>query len=415
MNKMIPFFRIFTAFISAVSLLVFPLFAAVSFRELDLPDDFKTESSSCTLDYVAESKEPGFLKFHLSAPHAFYDVEGLVTLKKTLREIEVIEEGAKGAGANYAGGIGDSVKAMGVGLYRLVRHPINSVRGIGKATGKTAQRVGDAFGKREEGEKTGWGEAVMGGTKREIAKKLGLDVYSRNPEVQALLDRSAKARLAGAGTFFVGTFFIPGGPIVSAAITATGVNEAADRLVNDQSREELFHVNKNALVQLGFLLEESLKLLNSSFYTPREVTYIRFYLEALWKVRGNREVLERASSAKSDWQARKILYEAQIAALAVSENLKPLRVQCLDEGLVFETAARSIFITPYDYLEDSPLGERVLDRGRELKRGSVKNSFEIWNGGKVAGKFSSKAASAGIKVREWLLFREVGSDSVGNS
>jgi len=382
-----------------------PLPSKISLRELDFPESLKTESPSYTLDSVSPSEEPGFLKFAVSAPHARYEVEGIVPFRKVLREIEVIEAVTQGPVSNYGGGVADSVKGMGIGLYKLVRHPVESVKDLGRAAKKAGQRAGGAFGEKEAGEHASWSEKVMGKEEREIAKKLGVDVYSTNPHVRDLLRSTAKARLAGKGTMFVATFFVPGGLAVSAAVTATGVNESADRLANDQSREDLFGLNQQALAALGFSPDEALELLNNQFYTPREMTYLRFYLEKLWPVPGYREVMREARGADSGRAARKILYEAQIAAETVSENLKPDRLRCFKEGLAFETPRRVIFITPYDDLALSPLGTQVMTRVLSLKKDGDGSVIEIWNGGKIRREFASEAFSKGVKTREWLFFK----------
>ena len=80
---------------------------------------------------------------------------------------------------------------------------MDSAAGIGRGIGKLGGKIGGAFRKKEEGEK---GDGFFGSTKRQIAKQLGVDVYSRNPTLQDKLDSMAKARMGGRGIVAVATF-----------------------------------------------------------------------------------------------------------------------------------------------------------------------------------------------------------------
>jgi hypothetical protein len=213
----------------------------------------------------------------------------------------------------------------------------------------------------------------------------------------------ARARLGGKGAAVVGKLLMPVSGLTSVALTAGGIHSAADQLVNDNSRGDLYELNLEALLNLGFSPEEAKGLLNLSHYSPREATYLRFYLEKLKGVEGYQEILKKALEAKTLWEARKILYEAQIAADTMIETTPYRKIRCLKEGLAVEDPNRVIFITPYDYLDPSPLGDRVLEQALTLKKEESKGSVEIWNGGKVTLSFSSRAFLKGVKTRSWLL------------
>ncbi len=354
---------------------------------------------------IEKSLEPGFLKFHVTAPHGDYHVEGLVPFKKLLHEIEVIETIKNShEGNSVVGGAVDSVTGTGKGLFNWVVHPVNSVKGVGGATGRLGRSVGRTFRPNEEGEKAPFGERILGHWERQAANDLGVDVYTSNPYLKKILAEKARGRVSGKGMIMIGKVFIPGGIFVSAALAAGDINITADRIVNDESRAELFRMNQEALKQLGFSEEEAKQLLNNPFYTPRETTYLRFYLETLQSVRGYRAILKEASRAQTLWQARKILYTSQIAADSYKVRDPFLRLEYSPEGLAIEDRNRAILMTPYDYLDESLLGDRVVERALEVKKKWLKPSFEIWNGGQVTTGFSASASNRGAKTRNWLLF-----------
>lgn len=354
---------------------------------------------------VTQAEEPGFLKFHINSQHSIYEVEGLVPLQKLLHEIEVIERIRRSEdGSGFVDGAVDSVKATGNGLVRLAVHPVQSVKGVGKAIGKLGGKVAGIFDDKEKGEKTTFSEKVLGRAERQLADKFGVDVYTTNPYLKELLSRMAKARLAGKGTVTAINFMIPTTGLIQATATVSGINAAADQTIRDNGRADLFQMNQDSLMALGFTLEETNRLLNLLFYSPREATYLRFYLESVKDIDGFREIFKTASEAKSLWEARKILYESQMLADAVKKNHSFKKIRCLPEGLAAEEDSRMIFFTPYDYLDLSEPGGKVLERIHELTRARTFKNIEIWNGGKVTGRFIAACLAKGIRVTSWHLF-----------
>jgi hypothetical protein len=262
-------------------------------------------------------------------------------------------------------------------------------------------KIGGAFRKKEEGEK---GDNFFSSTKRQIAKKLGVDVYSRNPDLQAKLDSMAKANMGGRGIVTVATFFVPVGLIASAVMTVSNINAAADQLVDDNSRADLFKLNRKALLDLGFPQEKATRLLNHPYYTPREVTYLRFYLEKLKRVQGFEALLDQAIQAVSEIPADKILYEIQITADSLGDAPRAMKLVVIPEGLILTNEDKVALITAYDFLNSSALGDRLTEKVTDFRKSSGKKSAEIWNGGAVASGFGGLVLLKGIKVQRMCLF-----------
>lgn len=395
------------------SVLIFTTFAfaaqTLSLKSIGFPPDFQVQSDYYTVDPKVEfASDPGFLIFKVKASFAEFTVEGLLPFKKLLHEIQVIEMIKRDqAGTGFVDGAVDSVKTTGKGAVNLVVHPINSVKGMGSATAELGRSIGSLFRKKQEGEKTSLGETIMGSAKRDVANKLGVDVYSDNPYLQELIDKMAKTRMTGQGAVFVAKLLIPLALVVSVALTVSGLNGSADLLVNDKSKSDLFYENRKALEALGFSEKDTFALLNIPFYTPREATYMRFYLQALQNVIGYREILKTAVKAKSQIEARKILYEAQMAADWVNMNpgKKFARLKITEVGLALDDPDQILFYTPYDYLDASPLGDLVVNRIQELKKVWNKSGAEIRNAGKVTGGYTTAIFLKGIRAREWVMFK----------
>ncbi len=384
-------------------------FGAVTLQDLRLPKDFYPAQSPYAkiLSVQENGKFPGFLTFSVSSPHGNYLVRGLVNLHQSLHEIDVIEQlnASESAGGGVADGAVDSIKDTGTGLKNLAVHPVDSVTGIGKGIGKLGGKIGGAFRKKEEGEK---GDSFFSSTKRQLAKKLGVDVYSRNPDLQAKLDSMAKARMGGRGIVTVATFFVPVGLIASAVMTVSNINSAADQLVNDSDRVDLFKLNKKALLDLGFSPEKVTRFLNHPYYTPREITYFRFYLEKLKRVQGFEVLLDQANQAVSDIPADKILHEVQIAADSIGDAPRAMKIVVIPEGLILANEDKVALITAYDFLDNSVLGSRVTEKAISFRQTLAKRSAEIWNGGAVTSGFGGAILMKGIKVQRMCLFESTG-------
>jgi len=380
-------------------------FGAVTMTDLRLPKDFyPAQSPYAKIVSVQENRQfPGFLTFSVTSPHGSYIVHGLTNLRKCLHEIDVLEQlnASEDTGSGVADGAVDSIKDTGTGLKNMVVHPVDSVTGIGKGIGKLGGKIGGMFEKKEEGEK---GDNFFSATKRELAKKLGVDVYSRDPYLQAKLDSMAKARMGGRGIVTVATFFVPVGLIASAVMTVSSINSAADQLVNDNSRVDLYKMNEKALLEMGFSREKVSRFLNHPYYTPREITYMRFYLEKLRRVQGFEAILDQAIQAVSDIPADKILHEAQIAADSVGSVPRAMKLALIPEGLVLANEDKVALITAYDFLDHSVLGSRVTEKAISFRQSFGKRSAEIWNGGAVTSGFGGSVLLKGIKVQRMCLF-----------
>lgn len=380
-------------------------FGAITMQDLRLPKDFYPgKSPYAKIMSVQENRQfPGFLTFSVTSPHGNYTVHGLTNLRKCLHEIDVIEQlsASENTGSGMADGAVDSLKDTGTGLKNIVVHPVDSAAGIGKGIGKLGGKIGGIFRKKEEGEK---GDGFLSSTKREIAKQLGVDVYSRNAELQAKLDSMAKSRMGGRGIVAVATFFVPVGFVVSAVMTVSNINSAADELVNDNDRADLFKMNKKALLGMGFPEEKVIRLLNHPYYTSREITYFRFYLETLKRVQGSEVLLDQALLAVSEIPADKILHEVQIAADSVGDAPRAMKLFVIPEGLILANEDKVALITAYDYLDNSALGSRVTEKAISFRQSLSKRSAEIWNGGAVTPGFGGAVFMKGIKVQRMCLF-----------
>ena len=237
---------------------------------------------------------------------------------------------------------------------------------------------------------------------------MGVDAYSRNPYLQEKLDEMARAQLKGEGATMIGRMLIPVGRLVSMTLTAGSLNKAADELVDDLNREELFQMNLGVLVGAGYSEETVRAFLNHPYWTPREATYLRYYFEKLKGVSGTAALLETASNMEEGIRAYQFLHEIQIAAEKFKGNPQNAEIRSFPEGMALKQGAKLFWITAYDYLDAGDLGKKVINKAENVKNEWGCNSLEILNGGKVTLGFSAAAFMRRVASKGMVLFEEGG-------
>jgi hypothetical protein len=394
---------------TAVWFSTFLLFGAAafsSFKDLGLPErHFPSASPYYTVTGISEDPQaPGFLQFHLTTPHGPYEVEGLVHLKKTAREIEVLET----LDRSELTGMAEVIQDTGEGLKKLIERPEESAADLKAAGKKIGHMIEVALSGENPGEQTSVSELVLGSTKRDLAQEMGVDVYSRNPHLQKRLDELVRARMSGKGAATIARMMLPLGRMVSLTLTAGALNKTADRLAADVNREELFQMNLAALVRAGHSEEDVRALLNHPYWTPREATYFRHYFEKLNGVPGAPELLKRAGRMDGGIRAYQFLHEVQMAAEQFDGNPEHAQIRSFPEGMALKQGGKLFWMTAYDYLDAGDFGKPVILKAENVKSDWGCHLLEILNGGKITLGFSAASFLRGIPAKGMVLFEEGG-------
>ncbi len=398
-------------FFALLVLLLGPRLAlGIEFQDLGLLVNL--QNAYYKVSSVKESREPGFVEFEVRTGHANYRAEGVLELGKLLRETEFIEKVRRHEeSSGFFDGAASSVQATADGFVNLVTSPIESGKGIGRAAGKLGQTIGGAFRPKEEGEKVTFNEKFLGGSERELAKQFGVDVYTRNAYVRQILTNMARSRMGGKGALFFAKLLVPVALAASIVLTASGVNSSADRIVNDYDKGDLYRMNRKALLDLKCEAWAVNLFMSSPFYTPREMTYIRVYLETLKNAKGFETILPKAAESRSAWEARKILYASQLAADQVmSHGARLVSIKPWQGGLLAESEDSMTMILPYDYLQNNAHGKNLIDSGLYEFRKTGKKKLQIWNAGQIQNDFLANARRSGIDVRWRLLWAVKGEN-----
>ena len=237
--------------------------------------------------------------------------------------------------------------------------------------------------------------------KRKLAARLGVDVYSRNETLQAELDRVATAIAGGGIAFSIGT--LPIGGAVGVGLTAVGIEQTVNSLINESSPEDLRKWNENTLSKLGALPATISSFLNHPWYSPRQETIIT---AALKKTGVDPNLfLETANQALTDQDGRYYQHVAQLLAL-YSEKIAPLKSLRLVDGVVSAVDHNDQLVVPvsFDYAIWTQTVAQRVDSLVEFLHGdqSIKGST-IYTDGKLSDRLQSELHQRSISFQTGSL------------
>ncbi len=284
-------------------------------------------------------------------------------------------------GRVFADAIAASARRSGEAVVRVVTHPVETVKGIPAGIGRlvsgtmrkvkrTAQAVGDAA----KSDRTGGGESAsstgervtdfakeslgLNQARRALARKIGIDPYTRNPPLQQKLESLAWASVAGGLSLDLALGALSGG-----AASALSLAGKLDDLVFDLPPEDVQAKVEQALVARGHLAADARSFLRNGVYTPTLQLRLLAALQALGRPRGEPAALALAAGVRSEVHARFLI--AQLEMLARHAGGDPVaELLALEQSFAARTRSGGTLVTlPVDYLSWTGPVERA-DRRR---------------------------------------------------
>ena len=176
-------------------------------------------------------------------------------------------------------GVSQSAKVTYDTGRRIVRDPLGTAKKVPQGASRFFGKVKDFVSQDDDdtGQKASVGETIRGvlgvdEEKRKLAARLGVDVYSRNQALQKELDRVATAMAGGGLALNIGT--MPIGGAVGIGLTAIGIDQAVDSLINESSPDDLRKWNEQNLAESGAKPDIIAQFFNHPWYSPRQETII---------------------------------------------------------------------------------------------------------------------------------------------
>ncbi len=352
----------------------------------------------------------------LESDYGTYDVWGPELLKKRIKEIEAIAKLEEiGQTEAFTRSFSEALKHPLVNTWQVARRPISTVAGIPSGIGRYLQgkfyqvkrgsekaisrvRKKNRYKAEEEKEtdatmrkkvtqttsKLSRRHLGFNTAKRAWARRLKVDPYSKNQELQTALERIAWASSVGS---FAGDYAIPS----SAALGYVGRAQEIVWAKSPSQIERRIHVS---LRKMGVDKETINYFQEMDFYSLSEKISIILALDEMEDVEGKLEFLTLVLGVEGSEEA--FLIVKMTAILEEYHRLvMPLSELSVKKGLAVGYTEEGIMILPLalDYLHWAPLIVDAL-----ISEELAEQSRELW----ITGRASSIAAHR-LEKHGWFL------------
>lgn len=347
--------------------------------------------------------------FLVDSDWGVFEVTGDLALRKLIREIGAIaalQEVKKGQA--YMNGVKKAAsKPLEFGA-NLITDPVDTVSGVPKGVAALFQNVKTGLttqsGKDEDSKMAQM--MAVAANKRELARRLGIDVYTSNKVLQKELNSLAWATSLGSLT--VSAALVPvGGPAVL-GVTLSRAAQKLNDMVNEYPPQRLRQINQEKLLGMGIPYDIATQFLDSRHYTPTQQTMIVGSLETLARPRGIDSFLRYALSADGEESAN---YFMHIAEMMRGYHQK---VAAVDEisvygPIVFAGASNGTVMIPLPIdraIWTERAGQRVPDAFASFKAGNpgIRN-LELWYTGTASKMVQERSKKLGLKTIENATYK----------
>lgn len=342
----------------------------------------------------------GYLnRYTVETSYGKFTAVSTLALTKLVREIKAIKAMAKVEESDtFTSSLQDSAKKTGKGLKSLFTDPKSTLEGAAQGMGRMFERAGEAISGPGPGQSEDSRARQFIGfskSKREVAAKFGVDVYSTNKVLQQHLDRLAWADYAGGISLGAATSVVPGG--AGLMITASG----GARLLNDLMRttppSELRMMNRGKMQTMGVSADLIDLFIGSRIYSPREQTIIVGAMENMPGVK-NRSLLVKISFQAQNRDLAFVITNLAVLYAAYHRKVKPLAELKPIARVLYARAQDgvSLVLLPTDYIVWSA---RMASVAADVQNQSGGKGCELWVTGRLSPRSSAKLKQAGWMVK----------------
>ena len=349
--------------------------------------------------------------YSVTSKYGDFEVTSTVGLYKLIVEIEAIDAMEKvQESAAYTSSLKESgVDSVG-GLKHLVLHPVASVKGAGTGLTSLFYRAEESLHSSPGDTEDSRMEQLIGfsKSKRKIAHKFHVDVYSTNKVLQHHLNTLAWADYAGGLTLNIATMPL-GGP-ASVVSTSSGTIQLLNEAIALAPPSELKRQNRAKLTKMK--LDPNLidLFIKNPHFSPRQQTFLVASLAAM-SAASHREVALMVGLQAQD--ADLAMAITTISMMQAGYNNNVAKIVALHSAMrimgVRDADGRTLLLVPVDYLTWNEMLAGALEASGQDSGSSKK---EIWLLGTA-----SDLAQAKLKERGWQVQTRVagkiGIDATG--
>ncbi len=339
-------------------------------------------------------------KYRLKSKYGNYRLRGNFMLSKRVNEIHAISRLKKMKRSEaFAQGVENAAKAPFSIASDFINDPVDTITGVPKGIWRFLGNVGEmAKGGRSKHEESVTKELIgFASTKRNLAYRLNVDVYSDNKVLQKALNSVAWASYSGG-------FIISAGMLAGPQfLTITQNADRLNKLLRDSSPEDIRRINRERLMRMNMEPEVAENLLDHPQYSPRHETFLAGSLYEMHGVDGRAEFVEQATKVKS---AEAALIFQKMAELLYEYHSKVMEIERIviirrfPLGVTREGNLFMPFVCDYEVwsAQLAKLANELVDQYPEIA-GTI-HGIELWTTGKLSEKAKEKLSYMGFDIYE---------------
>ena len=346
------------------------------------------------------------------------EARGEMMLRNRIREIQALIELENISSPEAFGtGVANTIMSPFSFLWDMATEPKDTAQSIPEGLSRTMNRMGEMFkGERGTFEESETKELLgFSLAKRQIAAHLGVDVYSSNPILQEKLTNVAWAAYAGGMGSRLLTIPVTG-PL-GFALMGTTFSATMNDLVRDSTPEDLRHLNRQLLLNMGAKEPLIEQFLNHPWYSPRHETVLVHALVEMTEVGHRGRFLEMAILAQSEEDA---LFFQQLAEMMANYHHSVITIDellLLDQEFIvgFTTDHSLVAMLPYPrLLWTKPVAHAaaiILSVWQSMSH-KVQRA-ELWHTGYLTTRARQELEDRGFMIHDQTLERLTKVQSLG--
>ena len=368
--------------------------------------------------------EGDYYVFNLYTPHGTYLIKGVAGLVEHATEAEIIE---MILGANYGQSISPVLQSAldftNSEVVDIKAYKIDSIKGLGRRFNELYNEdvnetiVFDDIQNRD---------AVNGASYNQkrmlLARKLGLDAYSASVFVQKFLDSMLSLPSADIAAFDEVDLVYPFGESVvslsgksnidasmqSVALVGGGRNKVLEQKLITLSPAQIRNQVYNAFMTMlrGMDISDTLivKLVNSPYYSSREILYLFAYLNDMKETSGRKEAVDFLAGADSSFIAKENFLQLQLmhAYYVASGGIRKIIVLANMLGFI-DISGQVMVIPVWDHTRDRIAVRKLLIEVKNLKERLGLSQAAVWFAGDCDKNTIKTAGKAGIQVKKGIV------------
>jgi hypothetical protein len=292
-------------------------------------------------------------------------------------------------------GMESAVAGTAQAVGSAIERPFKTLAGIPMGVGKFLKQTGDRI---EEGQVTGeTAGPLLQKAKNKLAVQLGVDPYSRNQELQKMMETVARSKQLGQLTASIGVGFIGAGSTIIITRSVVFSTKALNRLAT-MTGPELQQESRKILRDMGCDPGAVSQFLDMDQYSVSRRIGIASSMEALRGCEGVKYYVSRILKVPSLEVA--LYYQRQIEmAEAYNTRVERLvRVGYADGMPVWTDGAdRLVILAPVDTLY---WNAEVEARMKALKKSAGTKGVQIWITGTATERAKKMVSEAGMTLHE---------------